>query len=145
MKHLRIILPVLFVLVGFFSYGTGRTLYTDMHGSIGFSIGSVLSGVVVSGFIFALTFVFIFPAFYFSGVKLNMHLVLIHLVRLCASLFIGAFLAEVLILNDELEFVLHTESLGRFEEKGSFSRQRWWPHSNGSLMWSRDRGYWSTD
>lgn len=125
-----------FLLVTFFSYGLGRTMYE----SVGFNSGAFAYGILLSTLSAILVFTVSFWVF-----RLIFGMILPSLSLLIFSSIIGILIAEVWILNDELNFVIEADSVARRLKNENFSRPRSWPHSSGALLWARERGVWSTD
>lgn len=107
---------------------------------VGLALPGVLYGLLITLIFIAIVWVASFVMF-----KLLSKLLKPPLVLMAFSVIIGALIAEITVLNDEVAFFREAESASRLRGDETFSRPRTWPHSSGSLLWAKERGVWSTD
>ncbi|MDF1836907.1 MAG: hypothetical protein P1V35_03480 [Planctomycetota bacterium] len=63
----------------------------------------------------------------------------------CAMTLVGATASEITLLVDERDFLQTVEHLERSSRPETYNRDRVWPFSGTSLLWSRSRGVWAID
>lgn len=130
---LRILSAIGTFSVCFFVYGVGRT----MSEAFGFSLRGMGFGLFLS-MLALLPILAVCTLFSLRTKKQSVRLIAFVLVL--AGLM-GCAFGELQILADEVCFAKQATN----GNVPNYSRPRQWPHTAGSLVFSSDRGFWSTD
>lgn len=62
-----------------------------------------------------------------------------------SAVLVSALILEIIILNDEINFLHDVVKLDLFNQEGIYSHPRSWPCQKYEIHWSHNRGVWATD
>ena len=133
MTALRIFAGIGTFCVCFFVYGGGRTMSEEF----GFSIHGMGFGLLLSG----LALVPILAVWVFLCLRRKSKPSVLIVLALILAAFMGCVFGELQTLADEVRFAKEATDA----KTPSYSRPRQWPHNAAGLVYSADRGFWSTD